>query len=947
MAKQAQTPDHDGTAHTRPQPKDKLLETAVVAPAPALQQTTADLRALTPAHAKTLQRAIGNQALGRLTLQRKMTLGPVGDAYEQEADAVAKQVVRRLHISPAQSVPAQTTQRQEDEEKLQMKPLIQRQEEEEELQMNPLPTISALQRQEEEEELQMKPSLQRQEEEEELQMKPLPAISSLQRQEDEEELQMKPHSQRQEDEEELQAKGDSMLAGGELSGDVENRVQSAKSGGQPMPENLRAPLEQAFNADFSSVTLHTDSTADSLNRSLSARAFTTGQDIFFRSGEYNPSSSAGQELLAHELTHTVQQSGGSLQKKPQKESLQRAFHPAAVTANAHLRNMGNWKTHVGSKIPSGAEVVVDQNQQQTQNKSKFFGGTENITWSKAVNVTGANWNWNVHNAAATYIRNASIGAQKTYPENVPDAKPPTRHQLNTPKRKWHEQTGEYVELEKSVSVPGAMLVLKNGVHRRLTAANQFQDMDNHERYQLDATLLNTYLKDRTKQILHTAAAATNWTDLFANDYNVNKLLDDSEDGSKALRKSQGSGFTGDNYINWYNWLNGPFTRIQNGAQFVVNSLEHWRNWLNPTSPDQVAITEIKLAGSDLHEEGLGAMFITFTKPIGPMGHKFANETNFTVVVKSEDKSLEKNLFGTEGSSLANKVNQMAGLDPQEAITTFRMETSHNYGSLIEMVQGTAAKSLAADPTRRASPGMREAMVFAFITGLSDLHKENIIWNNGKPYFIDADNALNKARLDFTIGDKARDQSGFTRYNEDDAVDIQDDIQNNPQNVNSKIMKALLEDKDINLEPVVDAVKNSFAGKSGRIVPVATASWGSTLRGNYIYFSDGAIGDDTWNTRWGIAEKKSHHVPTGTPETPEPGLEGEAGIARNGRFFNQVTERQEIKNDFDQGQIPFYNYKYDNGHVVHNGQVVWHGQPLAESLEILFNKFPNQRNTWET
>ena len=100
------------------------------------------------------------------------------------------QYVQRLvdHVSKTK---AETVQRQDEEEELQMKPL-QRQDEEEELQMKPL------QRQDEEEELQMKP-LQRQDEEEELQMKP------LQRQEEEEELQMKP-LQRQEEEEELQMK---------------------------------------------------------------------------------------------------------------------------------------------------------------------------------------------------------------------------------------------------------------------------------------------------------------------------------------------------------------------------------------------------------------------------------------------------------------------------------------------------------------------------------------------------------------------------------------------------------------------------------------------------------------------------------------------------------------------------------------------------------------------
>lgn len=144
-------------------------------------------------------------------------------------------------------------------------------------------------------------------------MKPLPSISSLQRQE-EDELQMKPLVQRQE-EEELQAKGDPMLAGGELSGKVESSVQSAKSGGQPMSDNIRTPMEQAFNADFSGVKVHTGAESDTLNRSLSARAFTSGHDVFFRQGEYNPSSTAGQELLAHELTHVVQQRGTAVQRQ--------------------------------------------------------------------------------------------------------------------------------------------------------------------------------------------------------------------------------------------------------------------------------------------------------------------------------------------------------------------------------------------------------------------------------------------------------------------------------------------------------------------------------------------------------------------------------------------------------------------------------------------------------
>jgi len=69
-------------------------------------------------------------------------------------------------------------------------------------------------------------------------------------------------------------------------------------------------METAFDANFSGVKVHTDGESDQLNKSLNSRAFATGQDIFFSQGAYNPGSRDGQELLAHELTHIVQQNGG-------------------------------------------------------------------------------------------------------------------------------------------------------------------------------------------------------------------------------------------------------------------------------------------------------------------------------------------------------------------------------------------------------------------------------------------------------------------------------------------------------------------------------------------------------------------------------------------------------------------------------------------------------------
>ncbi len=101
---------------------------------------------------------------------------------------------------------------------------------------------------------------------------------------------------------------------GEVQPAVEASIQRARGGGQALDSGVRARMEPAFGADFSGVRVHTGGEADSLNRSLSARAFTTGQDIFFRQGEYSPGTTSGQELLAHELTHVVQQTG-SVQTK--------------------------------------------------------------------------------------------------------------------------------------------------------------------------------------------------------------------------------------------------------------------------------------------------------------------------------------------------------------------------------------------------------------------------------------------------------------------------------------------------------------------------------------------------------------------------------------------------------------------------------------------------------
>ena len=99
--------------------------------------------------------------------------------------------------------------------------------------------------------------------------------------------------------------------GNQASETVQRDIEGQRGRGQTLNNKVRQPMEQAFGNSFAGVNVHTDAKADNLNRELGARAFTTGRDIFFRQGEYQPEAPAGKELLAHELTHVVQQGGAT------------------------------------------------------------------------------------------------------------------------------------------------------------------------------------------------------------------------------------------------------------------------------------------------------------------------------------------------------------------------------------------------------------------------------------------------------------------------------------------------------------------------------------------------------------------------------------------------------------------------------------------------------------
>jgi hypothetical protein len=102
--------------------------------------------------------------------------------------------------------------------------------------------------------------------------------------------------------------------------EVATEIQASLGGGQPLPQAVRDFMEPRFKADFGRVRIHTDDRAAGLAARLSAMAFTYGRDIFFAKGAYSPESAGGRELLAHELTHTIQQRAAVQREEIQREA---------------------------------------------------------------------------------------------------------------------------------------------------------------------------------------------------------------------------------------------------------------------------------------------------------------------------------------------------------------------------------------------------------------------------------------------------------------------------------------------------------------------------------------------------------------------------------------------------------------------------------------------------
>lgn len=240
-------------------------------------------------------RGYGRSQRPFFAVQPKLKVGQPGDKYEQEADRVADAV---LSENADPGIAKGDKQVHNNTLSDSISPLVQHDLEEVGQTNSPM----------EEEEEEMVQTQVEEEEEEPVQMQVEEEEEPLQMQSESEEEEEAIQTQPEEEEEEVMSKLEGRTVA-DSSSNVETGLKQNKSTGRPMDNQIRAEMENGFGADFSSVRIHDNGDAAKMNKQMGAKAFTNGKDIYFNEGNYSPYSEEGKHLLAHELTHTIQQTG--------------------------------------------------------------------------------------------------------------------------------------------------------------------------------------------------------------------------------------------------------------------------------------------------------------------------------------------------------------------------------------------------------------------------------------------------------------------------------------------------------------------------------------------------------------------------------------------------------------------------------------------------------------
>jgi len=126
-----------------------------------------------------------------------------------------------------------------------------------------------------------------------------------------------------------------------------SEISASQSSGKPLPSSIRQFMEPRFNADFSGVRIHTSEQTARLSHQISAQAFTVGNQVYFGRDRFQPESREGRKLIAHELTHTIQQ-GAALQ------------HTASVTRQSPVQAQRAWFPNPLDLLPNPLSFIADK-----------------------------------------------------------------------------------------------------------------------------------------------------------------------------------------------------------------------------------------------------------------------------------------------------------------------------------------------------------------------------------------------------------------------------------------------------------------------------------------------------------------------------------------------------------------------------------------------------------
>lgn len=147
---------------------------------------------------------------------------------------------------------------------------------------------------------------------------------------------------------------------GKVSKPVASSIHDMQGGGTPLSAQTRAFFEPRFATDFSHVRVHTGARADATARAISARAFTVGSDIVFAGGQFAPESKEGQHLLAHELTHVVQQDRRQLRRVVQRDLLDDARDKLSNTASKVANNVSDLASSAADSVSGVLDPVIEE-----------------------------------------------------------------------------------------------------------------------------------------------------------------------------------------------------------------------------------------------------------------------------------------------------------------------------------------------------------------------------------------------------------------------------------------------------------------------------------------------------------------------------------------------------------------------------------------------------------